>query len=448
MNIKDALSLFDHDAYWLDQYISFLHESSTPGDLFDRHHILPQAIFPDFKSFRVHSWNRIDLCPADHLIAHYYLYRALPTIKEVRAAFILMVGLRYTELIERDFDTEVVKDIAKAYEKARAEGVESSIKGWVRIYMTDTQCSVCPPDQVDAYIALRWKVGVPSRVWVMKGSEEHKVLASEVPVYLQQGFVLGRNEHSEATKAAMSKSAIQHHQELAKEGGNAYSFMPHGDQHHRRILGCPPEVAEKIRKTMTGRTLSPEHAAKIGVANKGKHWQWSEEYRQKRSDYMKGKAIPEGLTMKGRTHSEETRTLMSESHKEFYSRPDNVESMNASRPRGEKHWTYGKERDTDTRTKIAASLTGKVQSEETKRKRAASLALARMPQYTKEEVFIFTLLKTAPNKESRDSILKQVKGKTRNMAKGLCVILDGRKDEVPYRYWRQAENWLSSSSVN
>ena len=268
-------------------------------------------------------------------------------------------------------------------------------------------------------------------------------LASEVPAYLQLGFVLGRNEfHTDNSKAAIGLTSTKHHAEEQLKG-DAYSYLPHGDQHHRRILGCPPEVAEKIRRSLSGRPKPPEHPVHQGIA-KGKHWQWSEADRQKKSESLKGIAPTNGFSMKGRTHSEETRAVMSTSHAEFYSNnPDAVAALNASRPRGEAHVFFGKERSLDTRTKIAASLRARVQSEETKRKRAASLALAKLPPYSKEDIFVFTLLKTAPNKESRDSILKQVKGKTRKLAKGICLILDGCKDEFPRRYWRQAETWLT-----
>jgi hypothetical protein len=89
---------------------------------------------------------------------------------------------------------------------------------------------------------------------------------------------------------------------------------------------------------------------------------------------MKGIVPTNGLTMAGKTHDDETRRLMSESHKEFYaSNPEGVAALDAARPRGENHVFFGKERDAATRDKISKSLEGKTQSEATRLKRSESL---------------------------------------------------------------------------
>jgi hypothetical protein len=375
MDFKSILSQLEHNPFWLDRYENFLNETPQSVSLFDRHHILPQAIFPKYRSFHLHKWNRIDLQPADHLLAHYYLYRALPTCREVRAAFILMVGLRYAELVEQNFDEALVKDVAKAYEEARAQGVESTIKGWVKIYRTEEDCSVCPPDQLEAYKALGWKEGVPKHIWVKKEGEEKRVLASRLSTYLQDGWTTGRLPQSDEWSKKIGIASLAYHQIEATRGSEAYSYLPHGDQHHRRILGCPPEVADKIRKTLKGRPQPLSHPIGQGISiAKGKHWKWSEEARKARSESMKGVTPTNGLTMKGKSHSKKTKDLMSEAHKEFYaSNPDAVAALNASRPRGEDHAFFGKERDKSTRDKISKSLEGKTQSKATKLRRSESL---------------------------------------------------------------------------
>ncbi len=385
MNFKDILIQLDHNPIWLDRYINFLEEAAEPKGLFDRHHILPKSLFPAYQSFRLHSWNCIRLCPSDHLVAHYYLYRALPAFREARVAFVLMVGLQFMKLVEENFDESLVRDIAKTYEEARAEGVESTIKGWVKIYKTEEECSVCPPDQVDAYVSAGWKVGVPKRVWVIRGDEQHRVLPGEVKVYTQSGFVLGKNKQTEKTKDIIRESALNYHKSESAKGDDAYFYLPRGSTHHRRILGCPPEVAAKISKTLEGRILSPEHAAKVRKGATGKHWSWSDKAKQARSDSMKGSSPPKGLTMAGKTHSKATKELMSKSHEEFYTNnPKGVAALDAARPRGEKHIFYGKERNVSTRAKISASLMGRKQSEVTRQKRAESLREYHLRKAAKE----------------------------------------------------------------
>ena len=444
MDIRSALSLLDHNSYWLDQYVSFLEDAPEPGSLFDRHHILPQALYPEFKSFHTNKWNKIDLHPSDHLLAHYYLYRALPTISAVRAAFIMMVGLRYAELIEQNYNLDLVKDIANAYEEARSLGVDSTIKGWVRIYRTDDECSICPSDQVDSYVSLGWKVGVPKRTWVRKGTEEHKVLMSEVPAYIQQGFTLGRNEFlTEASKKLMSISSVKKHK-IEAEKEDAYSYLPSGDNHHRRILGCPPEVAEKISKTLKGRPKPASHPVHQGLT-KGLTWEWSDTAKQARSESMQGIVPTNGLTMKGKSHTPKTRRKMSKAHEEFFSNPDKVRLLDAARPRGEDHVFYGKERDAETRQKIAQSLTGKTQSEDTKKKRAASLAKAKMPAYTQEENEILIKLSSMRDEKKFALLAKQLKGySAKIVAAGLKIMKFRTADGTNYRHWRQAATWKAN----
>jgi len=107
--------------------------------------------------------------------------------------------------------------------------------------------------------------------------------------------------------------------------------------------------------------------------NEGRHWTCSPEARQARSERMKGKRPP-NLTMKGRTQSKDMKEKASQSHKEFYANnPEAVAALNAARPRGENHVFFGKDRPQETCDKIAASLTGKKQSPETRRLRSKSL---------------------------------------------------------------------------
>ena len=43
----------------------------------ERHHILPKAIFPEYKS---ESWNIVKLSAKDHFLAHYLLFKMFPVI--------------------------------------------------------------------------------------------------------------------------------------------------------------------------------------------------------------------------------------------------------------------------------------------------------------------------------------------------------------------------------
>lgn len=119
MDIRQALKTLEHNAEWVDHYLNFLAATTEPeeGDA-EAHHILPKALFPEFRRFRDHPWNRIRLSPADHLLAHYHLYRAIPSVR-TRFAFRLMAGTRALASIERTYDEAVVAQVAEAYAEAQ-----------------------------------------------------------------------------------------------------------------------------------------------------------------------------------------------------------------------------------------------------------------------------------------------------------------------------------------
>jgi hypothetical protein len=45
---------------------------------YERHHILPKGIFPEYVSFKHNPWNMAKLTPRQHFIAHRILWKAIP----------------------------------------------------------------------------------------------------------------------------------------------------------------------------------------------------------------------------------------------------------------------------------------------------------------------------------------------------------------------------------
>lgn len=45
-------------------------KNSTSYIYYEAHHILPKSIYPDYKSFKEHSWNKVLLTPKEHFICH------------------------------------------------------------------------------------------------------------------------------------------------------------------------------------------------------------------------------------------------------------------------------------------------------------------------------------------------------------------------------------------
>ena len=79
----DFSSIFEQKGYkanrWLSRYLWFIHkfaESKLTKNTHN-HHILPKAIFEEYKSFQQYPENRVILSPRAHLIAHYLLAKAI-----------------------------------------------------------------------------------------------------------------------------------------------------------------------------------------------------------------------------------------------------------------------------------------------------------------------------------------------------------------------------------
>ena len=83
MDIYSILSTKPHNPHYLFRYIRFIEgcrkvNSERNSDRTFKHHICPKAsdMFPEYKSFNLYPWNRIDLSARQHFIAHVILFRA------------------------------------------------------------------------------------------------------------------------------------------------------------------------------------------------------------------------------------------------------------------------------------------------------------------------------------------------------------------------------------
>jgi hypothetical protein len=372
MDFMAHLAALGADQAWIGQYLDFLTSTIPPEGRSHRHHILPRALFPEFAKLKMYPMNCKRLTPSDHFVAHYYLYRALPKNPVAYLSFLKMASVtRLSALVQSGYDETLVREMSLEYERIRSGA--ASLDGWSHIYRGKLR-TVCPEQFLEKMKADGWTQEAPPRQWVHKGKESCRIPVEKTQEYLEQGFVLGRPAfHTPESKKRISEKTSAQHQAEATKGEEAYSYMPHGEEHVWFGKERDERTKGKIRKTLTGVSKPPSRPIHQGIA-KGKHWSWSEEAKHARSESMKGKKPTNGLTMEGRTHSEETKELMSESHKEFYaSNPDGVAALNAARPRGENHVWFGKERDKKTRDAISKSLEGKTQSKATRQTRSESL---------------------------------------------------------------------------
>ena len=81
MDIYRILFTKTHNLHYLKRYIKFIEHCKTlqPHDeKCEQHHILPKSkdMFPEYSSFRLHPWNKIQLTLRQHFIAHLLLWKA------------------------------------------------------------------------------------------------------------------------------------------------------------------------------------------------------------------------------------------------------------------------------------------------------------------------------------------------------------------------------------
>jgi hypothetical protein len=112
--------------------------ATHPNQRMERHHALPKGLFPQFRSLRKYSWNCVEFSHGDHLLAHYFLARALPKSREMQHAFALMAGKRRIALAHllypglnlseemRAYREHALVDIAFVQEKASQRGAEAT----------------------------------------------------------------------------------------------------------------------------------------------------------------------------------------------------------------------------------------------------------------------------------------------------------------------------------
>lgn len=62
--------------HYVRRYVKFIASCTTGEGYTERHHILPRSMFPQFKNFRSHPWNKVNLTGRQHFIAHWILARA------------------------------------------------------------------------------------------------------------------------------------------------------------------------------------------------------------------------------------------------------------------------------------------------------------------------------------------------------------------------------------
>ena len=108
--------------YAIKKYIALIlqaikenrNNTNTQNENFEKHHILPKSIFPEFK---YEQKNIVLLKPYEHIIAHYYLCFIFTEDNKMTFAFNMITNTRYNILLEDE--QTIISDIIKLYKEQK-----------------------------------------------------------------------------------------------------------------------------------------------------------------------------------------------------------------------------------------------------------------------------------------------------------------------------------------
>lgn len=79
MNIEELMSAKSKKLHLIKRYIKFIKTCSSANcgtaEYLENHHILPKAIYPEYKNFKLYEWNLATLTSKQHIIAHVMLWK-------------------------------------------------------------------------------------------------------------------------------------------------------------------------------------------------------------------------------------------------------------------------------------------------------------------------------------------------------------------------------------
>lgn len=135
MDIYKILSSKTHNSHHLSRYIKFIknleNQSFQEDEFTEIHHICPKAkdLFPEYKSFKEHPWNKIVLTARQHYIAHIMLCRVF--YKSVSCTFALgrmlkSSGSSKKSVLYQKFRDVYRKELSKRMQKFSANKINKS----------------------------------------------------------------------------------------------------------------------------------------------------------------------------------------------------------------------------------------------------------------------------------------------------------------------------------
>jgi len=102
--IAEILRTKPHDGRQLARYVKFIETRTPKSGPIEKHHICPRAkdLFPEYGSFYDHPWNRIDLTPREHYVAHLLLWKTYGGSQTRAIKMMTLRGSKFYESVKQN----------------------------------------------------------------------------------------------------------------------------------------------------------------------------------------------------------------------------------------------------------------------------------------------------------------------------------------------------------
>lgn len=223
-----------HNPHYLDRYLRFLNYCVTTDLNYkgntEKHHICPasKTFWPEYKSFSKNPWNKIDLTPRQHYIAHYILARCYGA----------GMWFAFNMMCNQTMDTRKYKVSSTTYQELK-ENISKLMTGRVVSEETKQKQSISASErEPHKYTLEKMKESVKDSIWIHNGIENKRISKDDINLY--ENWETGRVPFSDDTKANMSKGKIG-------------KKKPPVSDSHRKNLGKTVKGKVVVRDTQTGK---------------------------------------------------------------------------------------------------------------------------------------------------------------------------------------------------
>lgn len=177
-----------------------------PNGYTEKHHILPKCIFSEYINQREFPWNIKKLSPEDHFIAHYILYKLIPS--RMTYPWILMWAHK-SKKMARSYSEEFLRKYAEEYANAKRNKV---ISIETRLKISKANKGKIRSEETKRKMSEALKLRICKEDTRKKRSEIHKgkIVSEETKKKmsnsqkLRDNTVRGGFKHSEESKAKIS----------------------------------------------------------------------------------------------------------------------------------------------------------------------------------------------------------------------------------------------------